>query len=63
MDRGGCEEEKDEPQNNNVDKNLLCYLISGKKEYRDNIKGGNKIEIKILHELVSGLLDLDRIDH
>jgi len=47
----------------------LCYLISSNEEYlgkalRADPRGETrKAALKVLHTLVSGLLDLDRIDH
>ncbi len=47
-----------------IDKNILCYFISGNDEYRKHLSDHRKYkESKIVHQLVSGLLDLDRMDH
>jgi len=44
--------------------NAICYLISGHDNY---LSGGfsevEKRQLVVIHEFVSGLLDLDRIDH
>lgn len=46
-----------------LDANILCYLISGDEKYCKQYDGNKIIELQVLHALVSGLLDLDRIDH
>jgi HD superfamily phosphohydrolase len=45
-----------------VDRLAVCYLISGNEEYLTH-RATKKSELQLLHELVSGLLDLDRVDH
>ena len=46
-----------------INPNLICYLISGEQKYIKKIPQNRRLELKIAHALVSGLLDLDRIDH
>lgn len=46
-----------------IDTNVLCYLISGDDEFCNLVPENKRLELKVLHALVSGLLDLDRIDH
>jgi HD superfamily phosphohydrolase len=59
-----------------IEKDVICYLISSHSEYiedkkprptddRDVKRTKTKLfaELRVVHELVSGLLDLDRIDH
>jgi len=50
-------------ENHKIDRNVLCYLISGEEYFRDQVPDERKIELDVLHALVSGLFDLDRIDH
>src|SRR5205085_6759179 len=47
----------------NIDRNAICYLISGNKRYLSRKPSGQRAQLQVLHELVSGLLDLDRVDH
>ncbi len=44
-----------------LDKGFICALITGNEDYIE--KKQNKKPFRILVELVSGLLDLDRVDH
>jgi HD superfamily phosphohydrolase len=47
-----------------IDKDVICYLISGKAEEHLSGKTPRQVaELRVVHALVSGLLDLDRIDH
>lgn len=47
-----------------IDKDVTCYLISGKAEKHLFQKSPTQIaKLRVVHALVSGLLDLDRIDH
>jgi HD superfamily phosphohydrolase len=41
----------------------ICYLISGQTHYLSERTPQQQAQLRVLHELVSGLLDLDRIDH
>jgi HD superfamily phosphohydrolase len=47
----------------NVDRKAICYLISGNEKYLSGKLKGQRAQLQVLHELVSGLLDLDRVDH
>jgi HD superfamily phosphohydrolase len=47
-----------------IDKDAICYLISG--DHRKYLAGKSDrkcAQLRVVHELVSGLLDLDRVDH
>lgn len=46
-----------------IDVNALCYLISGEAKYINRIDKADHLYLKLAHHLVSGLLDLDRVDH
>ncbi len=46
-----------------IDKSAVCYLVSGNRDYLANKTPRKQVKLLVLHELVSGLLDLDRIDH
>ncbi len=47
-----------------IDKDIVCYLISGDRDKYLAAKTDRKqVKCLVLHELVSGLLDLDRVDH
>lgn len=46
-----------------IDPYLLCYIISSNEIFLKNISAEKKADIHLVHDLVSGLLDLDRIDH
>lgn len=46
-----------------IDVNVLCYLISGRRVHLSAIKEDMRKDVDLLQDLVSGLLDLDRIDH
>lgn len=46
-----------------IDPNVLCFLISGNNKYLEKIDNDLKFDVGLAHQLVSGLLDLDRIDH
>ena len=52
-----------EDKHKDIDVNVLCYLISGNVQYLKKIDKPSPIDINLAHDLVSGLLDLDRIDH
>jgi HD superfamily phosphohydrolase len=41
----------------------ILYLITGDRTYLSNCPHDHKAFLGILHELVSGLLDIDRLDH
>ena len=46
-----------------INADILCYFITGKPEYLSKLDAVGKFEVDMIHHLVSGLLDLDRIDH
>lgn len=46
-----------------VDHDAICYLITGDDRHLGRKPAKKKAELRLLHDLVSGLLDLDRIDH
>jgi HD superfamily phosphohydrolase len=46
-----------------IDTDAICYLISGDRSYLDKFSVKRQVKLLVLHELVSGLLDLDRVDH
>lgn len=46
-----------------IDERVICYLISANKEDLDAFDTRQQAELRMLHELTSGLLDLDRVDH
>jgi HD superfamily phosphohydrolase len=46
-----------------IDKDMICYLISGNRSYLEAQSIRKQVKLLVLHELVSGLLDLDRVDH
>jgi HD superfamily phosphohydrolase len=49
-----------------IERNAVCYLITGdtKAYIKGRLRSASKhAELRVLHELVSGLLDLDRLDH
>ena len=46
-----------------IDRNAICYLISGDDCYLEDMPDQKRAQLEVLHELVSGLLDLDRVDH
>lgn len=46
-----------------IDANVLCFLISGREKYLKKVVNANHLDLRLVHHLVSGLLDLDRIDH
>ena len=46
-----------------VDANVLCFFVSGEQKYLKNVSGAARLDLELVHHLVSGLLDLDRIDH
>jgi HD superfamily phosphohydrolase len=46
-----------------IDSNVLCFLISGQTKYLERIDEDCRFDVNLAHQLVSGLLDLDRIDH
>lgn len=48
-------------KDHNFDKNVICYLIN--KNYLPTKKYKNSKDLKIIQELVSGILDIDRMDH
>ncbi len=50
-------------QYRSIDKYAICYLISGNKTYLFGKTPKKRAQLQVLHELVSGLLDLDRVDH
>ena len=46
-----------------IDRDAVCYLISGETSFLTQKSPQRKAELAVIHELVSGLLDLDRVDH
>jgi len=46
-----------------INRQSICYLISGDEKYLPRKRSEKRAELRVLHELVSGLLDLDRVDH
>jgi HD superfamily phosphohydrolase len=51
-------------ENKGFKKNIVCYLISGDKKYLNfRIGQSDGWLLDIMHDLVSGTFDLDRIDH
>jgi HD superfamily phosphohydrolase len=46
-----------------IDRFAICYLISGRTEFIAKMPANRQFQLRLLHELISGLLDLDRIDH
>lgn len=47
-----------------IDKDAICYLISGDYiKYLARKSDRKRAQLRVVHELVSGLLDLDRVDH
>ena len=55
-------------KNDSYDLDVICFLISGNKQYFEKIRNINsdkkkQATIKLLHNLVSGDYDFDRIDH
>lgn len=52
--------------NSNYNKDIICFLISGNySKYLDDksFSNQNRFILNVMHELVSGTYDLDRIDH
>jgi HD superfamily phosphohydrolase len=46
-----------------IDKDAICFLISADRDYLSKKTLRKQVKLLVLHELVSGLLDLDRVDH
>ncbi len=46
-----------------IDEEAVCYLISGERRQIEGKPVRQQVKLLVLHELVSGLLDLDRVDH
>ncbi len=46
-----------------IDANVVSFLISGDKSFLQGQDDNGRASMRLLHELTSGLLDLDRIDH
>ncbi len=51
------------PEHKEIDPYLLCYIISSDEKFLDKIGREKVADINLVHDLVSGLLDLDRVDH
>ncbi|MBU4186123.1 MAG: hypothetical protein KKI12_02960 [Proteobacteria bacterium] len=49
--------------NSEIDCNVISYLIRGNLDDIKEFDSKKRVELMMLHELTSGLLDLDRIDH
>jgi HD superfamily phosphohydrolase len=50
--------------NPSIDRDAICYFISGDREkYLAAKVPKEQVKLFVIHELVSGLLDLDRVDH
>ncbi len=50
--------------NSDIDRDAVCYLIEGSdKRIGHKRTTRQKAQLRVVHALVSGLLDLDRIDH
>ena len=46
-----------------IDKYSICYLISGNGNLIAGRPPQQRAHLRVIHELVSGLFDLDRVDH
>lgn len=46
-----------------IDPRVISFLIRGKQDDISTLPSKKQHELRMLHELTSGLLDLDRIDH
>ena len=46
-----------------IERDAVCYLISGDSQHLQSSSTKRRAQLRVIHELVSGLLDLDRIDH
>ncbi|MBU1680129.1 MAG: HD domain-containing protein [Bacteroidetes bacterium] len=46
-----------------LNRKIVCFLITGNPDYIKDVSDTMKRNVRLLRELVSGVIDLDRIDH